>query len=153
LKGNGDGTFQSTENYGVEWGPGSIFADDFDDDGDNDLAVTCSNVGKVSVLINLDNPTEINNEVINVPGIFSLRSYPNPFNASTTIRYGLPEQSDVRIEIYNILGQRVVTLFDGNRQAGYHTVTWRADHYPSGVYFSRLQAGGRSENIKTVLLK
>ena len=82
-----------------------------------------------------------------------LQNYPNPFNPSTTIRYTLPAQSDVRIEIYNILGQRVATLFDGNNQAGYHTVTWHANDFPSGVYFARLETGKRSENIKMVLIK
>jgi len=78
---------------------------------------------------------------------------PNPFNPSTTISYSIPEQSDVRIEIYNIIGQRVATLLDGNKQAGYHSIVWQADNHPSGVYFARLEAGGRAENVKMVLLK
>lgn len=92
--------------------------------------------------------------VVDLPERLSLlQNYPNPFNSSTTICYSLPEQSDVRIEIYNILGQKITTLFDGHKQAGYHTVTWHADHYPSGIYFARLEAGHRSESIKIVLLK
>ena len=88
------------------------------------------------------------------PSRFSfLQNYPNPFNPTTIIRYSLRHQSDVTIEIYNILGQRVATLFDGNKQAGYHTIAWHADDYPSGVYFARLEAGIRAENIKMVLLK
>ncbi len=82
-----------------------------------------------------------------------LPNYPNPFNPSTTIRYILPAWSDIRIEIYNILGQKVATLFDGSKQAGYRTITWQADDYPSGVYFARLETEKRSENIKMVLLK
>jgi hypothetical protein len=82
-----------------------------------------------------------------------LQNYPNPFNSSTAIRYSLPEQTDVRMEIYNIIGQRVATIFDGHKQAGYHTITWQADDYPSGVYFARLQAGQRDESVKMVLLK
>ena len=81
------------------------------------------------------------------------QNFPNPFNPSTTIRYSLPEQTDVRIEIYNILGQCVATVFNGNKQAGYHTITWQADDYPSGVYFARLDTDDRSESIKMVLLK
>ncbi len=92
--------------------------------------------------------------VVDLPERFALlQNYPNPFNPSTTIRYSLPAQSNVRIEIYNILGQKITTLFDGHKQAGYHTVTWQADHYPSGIYFTRLEAGHRSESIKIVLLK
>jgi len=82
-----------------------------------------------------------------------LQNYPNPFNASTTIRYSLSEKADVKIEIYNILGQKVETLFDGGQQAGYHSVTWRADKFASGIYLARLQAGSRSKNVKMVLLK
>ncbi len=97
---------------------------------------------------------DINDYVVDLPHQFTfLQNYPNPFNPSTTIRYALPEQSDVRIEIYNILGQRVAEIFSGNLSAGYHTVTWQADDYPSGVYFARLEAGTRSESVKMVLLK
>ncbi|MEE9554387.1 MAG: T9SS type A sorting domain-containing protein [candidate division Zixibacteria bacterium] len=97
---------------------------------------------------------DINDIIERLPSRFTLlQNYPNPFNPSTTIRYSLPEQSDVRIEIYNIIGQKVATLFDGNKQAGYHTVTWKADNYPSGVYFARLETGSQAENIKMVLLK
>jgi photosystem II stability/assembly factor-like uncharacterized protein len=83
----------------------------------------------------------------------TLSNYPNPFNASTVIRYSLPEKSDVRIEIYNILGQKVATLLDGSREAGYHTVAWQADAEPSGVYFARLKTPESERNIKMVLLK
>ena len=104
--------------------------------------------GGDSVRVDIDDP------VVDLPDKFALlQNYPNPFNPTTTIRYGLPAQSDVRIEIYNILGQKVATLFDGNKRPGYHTITWQADDYPSGVYFARLEAGTRSENIKMVLLK
>jgi hypothetical protein len=104
--------------------------------------------GGESVMVGIDD------YVVDIPDKFALlQNYPNPFNTSTAIRYSLPEQSDVRIEIYNILGQRVSTLFDGHKQAGYHAVTWQADHYPSGIYFTRLEAGHRSESIKILLLK
>ncbi len=96
----------------------------------------------------------IDDYIKNLPEKFALfQNYPNPFNPTTTIRYSLPQATDVRIEIYNIIGQRVATLFDGNKQAGYHTVTWLADDYPSGVYFARLETRTRSESIKMVLLK
>ncbi|MEE9554048.1 MAG: right-handed parallel beta-helix repeat-containing protein [candidate division Zixibacteria bacterium] len=104
--------------------------------------------GGDSVMVTID---DFINEL---PNRFSLlQNFPNPFNPSTTIRYSLPSQSDVRIEIYNILGQRVATLFDCDKQAGYHTITWHADDYPSGLYFARLEAGNLTENIKMVLLK
>jgi hypothetical protein len=89
-----------------------------------------------------------------VPQRFALmRNHPNPFNSSTTISYSLPERGEMSISIYNLLGQRVATIFEGAQEAGEHTITWDARDFPSGVYFARLQAGEHSENIKMVLLK
>ncbi|MEE9555312.1 MAG: T9SS type A sorting domain-containing protein, partial [candidate division Zixibacteria bacterium] len=104
--------------------------------------------GGDSVMVGIDD------YIVDLPDKFALlQNYPNPFNPSTTIRYNLPTQSDVRIEIYNILGQKVATLFDGNKQAGHHNITWQADNFPSGVYFARMETGMLSESIKMVLLK
>ena len=82
-----------------------------------------------------------------------LAAYPNPFNATTTISYSLPEQGEVAISIYNLLGQRVAIIFEGTREAGEYSITWDASDFSSGVYFARLEAGEQSENIKMVLLK
>jgi len=98
--------------------------------------------------------TPIDEFPMETPNEFALlQNYPNPFNPSTTISYSLPEQADVRIEIYNILGQKVATLFDGDQQAGQHEIVWRADEYPSGVYFARMSSAIGSKNIKMLLLK
>jgi len=89
-----------------------------------------------------------------VPDRFALlQNYPNPFNAKTIIRYNLPSDSDVTIEIYDILGRKVETLFDERKRAGKHTIIWDAADIPSGVYFVRLQTDDYSKNIKMVLLK
>lgn len=66
------------------------------------------------------------------------QNYPNPFNPNTIIRFGLPAQTDVRLDVYNINGQRVVTLVNGTMSAGYHTVTFSAGNLSSGVYMYRL---------------
>jgi hypothetical protein len=98
--------------------------------------------------------TRIDENDVEIPLAFLyLHIYPNPFNAATAISYTLPEQGDVSISIYNLLGQRVATIFEGTQEAGEHTITWDARDFPSGVYFARLEAGGHSENIKMVLLK
>ncbi len=97
--------------------------------------------------------TGIEEEIEKPAHISLLTAFPNPFNASTTISYGLPEASDVCIEIYNILGQHVETVFEGGKPAGNHVITWDASAFPSGVYFACLNTLKSSQNIKMVLLK
>jgi hypothetical protein len=82
-----------------------------------------------------------------------LSSYPNPFNSTTTIEYGLPEAGHVRIEIYDLLGRKVETLVDQELEAGHHRVIWDAGEHTSGVYFYRVVAGDLSETKRMVLLK
>jgi hypothetical protein len=72
-------------------------------------------------------------------------NFPNPFNPSTVINYDLPEQSTVKLAVYNLLGQEVATLVNGDVAAGYQTVQWNATNgngltLPSGVYMYRLEA-------------
>ncbi|MDP8240671.1 MAG: T9SS type A sorting domain-containing protein [Candidatus Hatepunaea meridiana] len=94
------------------------------------------------------------NEEIEVPLQFELYpAHPNPFNSTTTIRYALPYPSNVSLEVYNLLGQRVTTIFDGNRQPGVHTTTLTAVDLPSGLYFVRLEALGLVSLRKVMLIK
>ncbi|MCH9031709.1 MAG: T9SS type A sorting domain-containing protein, partial [candidate division Zixibacteria bacterium] len=89
-----------------------------------------------------------------VPDDFTLiGNYPNPFNPVTKITFGTPRAALVTISIYNILGQKVATLLNEERPAGYHTVIWDASSATSGVYFYRLMADGFVEKRKMVLLK
>jgi hypothetical protein len=85
-------------------------------------------------------------------------NYPNPFNAGTVIRYDLPHASDVTLDIYNILGQRMATLVDGREEAGSHMVSWDGRSrtgrtVASGVYFYRLVANGQVAMKKMTLLR
>ena len=76
-----------------------------------------------------------------VPKEFVLmQNYPNPFNPVTTIRYGLPSMAQVKIEVFNVLGQQVKTLIDKQQPAGYHEVLLDASGLGSGVYFYRMTA-------------
>ncbi len=89
-----------------------------------------------------------------VPAKFSLeQNYPNPFNASTVLRYSLPRSGRVRLVVYNVLGQRVGTVFEGVKQAGTHNAVWDGGDVSSGIYFAMLFSGGRSATVKMVLLK
>jgi len=84
---------------------------------------------------------------------FLAPNYPNPFNASTMIEYGLQETGPVKVEIFDILGRKVQTLVDETQAAGYHRVIWNGDDVPSGTYFYHIQAGDNSQTKKCLLLK
>jgi len=87
----------------------------------------------------MNSVTEIADAKAELPAAFSLlQNYPNPFNAATTIRYNLPRASDVTLDIYDILGCKVLTLYDGYQPAGEHSIIWNADNFSSGLYFYRL---------------
>ncbi len=88
------------------------------------------------------------------PNRFDLfQNYPNPFNPETTIKFCLPRQSDIRIDIYNIKGAFVENLYNGNRDAGIYTIPWNASRYPSGIYFVKLNSRDLQLTNKLLLLK
>jgi hypothetical protein len=88
------------------------------------------------------------------PEAFRLhQNYPNPFNPSTVVRYSLPEGGPVTLRVYNVLGEEVATLVDGEKPAGVHYASWNASGMPSGVYFYRLQSAERMEMRRMVLMK
>lgn len=80
-------------------------------------------------------------------------NYPNPFNWATTINYRLPFDCEVKLVIYNLLGQTVETPVDGPIEAGCHIVQWNASSYASGIYFYKLTAGGKVLTKRMMLLK
>ena len=85
-------------------------------------------------------------------------NYPNPFNPFTTISYDLPEQTHIRLSIYNVLGQLVITLMDGEQDAGHYQVVWdgKDSHdqtVASGIYFYRISTSAFAQSKKMVLLK
>ena len=99
-----------------------------------------------------------------LPNEFALsQNYPNPFNPTTNIKYALPMDSKVTVEIYNVLGQRVQTLVNGDQPAGYHSVEWNGtgnngQQLASGMYFLQMSATGNngkkfSEVRKVMFLK
>jgi len=68
------------------------------------------------------------------------QNYPNPFNPSTTIEFALPEESQVSIKLFNVLGGEVATLVEGIEPAGFHKVQWKPEGLASGIYFYRMVA-------------
>ncbi len=90
----------------------------------------------------------------NQPRTFTLsQNYPNPFNPTTLIEYSVPKNSFVTLNVYNILGQKVATLFSGMRSPGEYTATFNGSSLASGVYFYRLDAGTVQMTKKLMLIK
>jgi hypothetical protein len=89
-----------------------------------------------------------------LPTEFALgQNYPNPFNPTTTIKFALPKNSDVKIIVFDVLGRAVSTLVDRNFDAGNHKVSFNASNLSSGVYFYRIEAGDFTQVKKLMLLK
>jgi len=80
-------------------------------------------------------------------------NYPNPFNPTTTISYEIPEDSNVKLSIYDVTGHLVETLFDEYHQAGAYIVKWDASKYSSGIYISRLESSHGINSRKMLLIK
>lgn len=85
-------------------------------------------------------------------GVLGL-NYPNPFNPTTEISFSLPTASHARLEIFNVMGQKVATLVDGRLEAGEHIIQWNGSNASSGVYFYRLQTDDFVGAKKMMLLK
>ena len=98
-------------------------------------------------------------DVTVMPEKFTIhQNYPNPFNPVTTLRYDLPENGNVNITIYDMLGRQVKTLINQNQDAGYRSVIWNATNnygepVSAGIYLYQIQAGEYMQTKKMVLLK
>ncbi len=90
----------------------------------------------------LDTTTSVRNTPSAPVQWFLSPNFPNPFNPRTSLRYGLPESSEIDIAVFNMLGREVASLYCGRQSAGQHTITWDADGHPSGVYIIQLRAQG-----------
>jgi hypothetical protein len=107
----------------------------------------------------MDDLTGTDDNLLVVPeNFFISQNYPNPFNPATTVSYGLPDDADVRIKIYNILGQNVRTLVDERQAAGYRSVVWdgnddSGNQVSTGVYFYRIEADDYHASKKMLMIK
>ena len=94
-----------------------------------------------------------------LPQSFGLeQNFPNPFNPSTVIPLALPQRTEVRLAIFNVLGQRVRTLVDGPLEAGYHHMAWNGldeagRQAAAGMYFYLVEADGLRQTRKMMLVK
>jgi hypothetical protein len=97
--------------------------------------------------------TDVEENVI-TPEVFNLsQNYPNPFNPTTVIKYSLPEVTNVKLKVYDMLGRVVKTLINQEQSAGVYNVEFNASNLSSGVYFYRIEAGNFVATKKLLLLK
>ncbi|MCG6915023.1 T9SS type A sorting domain-containing protein, partial [bacterium BMS3Abin03] len=80
-------------------------------------------------------------------------NFPNPFNSNTIIKYSIPNLSQVKLVVFNLLGEEIKTLVNDEKPAGMYEVTWNADNLPSGVYFYQLRVRDFVETKKMILLR
>ena len=135
-----------------------IYKKEYRDIGGNEylyFAVPNSGVFRLSL-------TELTVESEKIPQQFILhQNYPNPFNPITTIQYELLQRSDVQINIYDLLGRKVITLVSEKQNAGFKSITWDATSVSSGMYFYQIRvydpdeigAGEYVQTRKMVVLK
>jgi len=90
---------------------------------------------------------------ISVKDFILHQNYPNPFNPSTIIRFNIKSATRVRLEVYNLIGEQVAVLIDGNLDEGIHEVEFDGRNIPSGVYVYRLEAGEFLEVRLMILMK
>ncbi|MFZ1518350.1 MAG: FlgD immunoglobulin-like domain containing protein [Ignavibacteriaceae bacterium] len=152
--------------YGTK-GIGATVSDLFTIDKTTGIGTVIGSIGLKDIralAYSYDEVTSITNEKENIPINYSLgQNYPNPFNPSTQIKFSLPINSNVKIVVYNLIGEVVRELVNNNLTAGAHSVQWNADDISgnkvsSGIYFYELKANGVdgsqfSQVRKMVLLK
>ena len=110
---------------------------------------------KVSSTYPHNSVTDVKKEKIeSVPTLFSLyQNYPNPFNAETTIKYDLPQNSNVTLKVYDILGNEVAVLVNKQQTAGVYSINFKAENLSSGIYFYKIEAGKFTQTKKLLLMK
>ena len=110
-------------------------------------------VDSIVVQISQD-PMILDDLMSNIPKVYSLeKNYPNPFNPVTHIKFGMPTPGNVEITVYDILGQKVKTLWKGFKPAGYHILAFDAGQLASGLYFYQMQSEKFTQVRKMVVLK
>jgi hypothetical protein len=120
--------------------------------GDCTTLLTPGGGGDITLPVEIDNTESL-------PMQFTIEpAFPNPFNPSTTIRYGIPYSVEVSISIYDLKGRLVKTLFNGEQMGGWYEITWNGSlgdgkTAPAGLYFYRITAGNEVRISKITLVK
>ncbi|GEM_PF-2703621 len=147
---NGD-IFWSAD-WGQQWHQMNLFthgSGELQIGGDNHLYLLSAGVYRSNRRVTTHSPSR--NEV---PKQTTLKqNYPNPFNPATTISYTLPRTANVRLTVFDVLGQKVATVVDAKRRAGQHSVTFDAGNLSSGVYIYQIKTNEFIESRKMLLVK
>ncbi len=121
---------------------------------DNSIPFTLGPNGSISYEGGSLTVTAVKTKDATVPHQFFVdQNFPNPFNPSTSIQYGVPGRAFVTVKVFNLLGQEVATLFSGVKNAGVYTLNFDASSLGSGVYLCRVQAGNAVDVKRMILLK
>ncbi|NOZ61630.1 MAG: T9SS type A sorting domain-containing protein [Calditrichaeota bacterium] len=108
----------------------------------------------LSVNVTVNYPSQILLQKDNLPDTYFLgKIYPNPFNSTLSISFGLPEPTNVAIGIYNVIGERVAQLVNGKNYAGYYKINWNANDRPSGIYIIIMKTKKYVKSQKCLLIK
>ncbi len=126
----------------------------FKDSGAHNGGVFFGGAGPTNLYFNSSNlVSDVNEKTLEVK-VYSLeQNYPNPFNPSTTIKFSIPEQTNVTLKIFNSIGQEVASLLNGQMAAGNHSVDFNASKLSSGVYFYRIDSPSFTSTKKMILIK
>lgn len=129
---------------------------DVDKDGDKDLVVTNNNIG-MQLFLNPLNATDIDENEQDAPEILpdfiALSCYPNPFNSTVRITLSIDKPSNIDLSVYNLLGQRIASVYKGFKPEGTHQLDWEPADLGAGIYFLKLSTGRHSRSVKILYLK
>ncbi|MBL7129016.1 MAG: T9SS type A sorting domain-containing protein [Ignavibacteria bacterium] len=141
--------------------PGSLYWCSTSHDGKTVVtsgkAVHARIMGNGGLLYNISVDTLLtsisNNQSLNPTDYKLSQNYPNPFNPKTVIKYVLPERGYIGLKVFNVMGENIATLVNRTQDKGNYEVTFNGESLPSGIYFYRLEANGKTINKKMILLK
>ncbi|MGE5457999.1 MAG: T9SS type A sorting domain-containing protein, partial [Methanococcaceae archaeon] len=147
--------FYSSNNNGDDWSDITSnllmteVQDIYIDKNDNMYLATDESVWRN----NPDYPVNVKEEIKHEFNYSLEQNYPNPFNPSTSIKYFIKQREFVTLDIYDVLGNKITSLLNEEKDAGVYEVNWNASKFSSGVYFYKLKAGGFIETRKMILIK